>query len=72
MVGIIFEKTCLPDKAPHCNRRSLARSHACTTKNLAFYVVDSKTVVKDRLRKCSGGIFAINSNVTTMFSPDRR
>ena len=37
------------------------------TKNCVFYVVDSKTVVKDRLKKCSGDIFVINSNTMTTF-----
>ena len=43
-----------------------------TTKNWAFYVADSKTVVKDCLRKCNGGVFVINSNVMTTFPHDHR
>lgn len=35
---------------------------------LFFYVTESKAVPYDRLRKAHGGIFVINSNVTTTFA----
>jgi len=38
-----------------------------TTKNAIIYVVDSKMVLENRLRKFCGDIFVIKSNTTTTF-----
>jgi len=54
------------------NKRILNIAWTSTTKNWAFYVTNSKTVVKDRLRKYSNGVFVINSTTTTTFLPTRR
>ena len=45
--------------------------NASTTKKCAFYIDDSKTVVKDRLRKSNSDIFIINRKKTTLFPQSR-